>query len=185
DAQAIPLVMGWATPSGPVANAVFNEVTDHIIAQVKKEKPDGLLLSLHGAMVVESHLDGDGAVLAKLRQALGNDLPIVVTLDLHGNISERLVSLSTAAISYRTNPHVDQRARGLQAADLMVRTLRGEVRPVPALAKPLVIVNIMVQDTSQEPLKLVLEECRRTEQKPGILAVSMLPGFPYADVPQM
>src|SRR5581483_6708914 len=109
----------------------------------------------------------------------------VVTLDLHGNISERLVSLSTAAISYRTNPHVDQRARGLQAADLMVRTLRGEVRPVPALAKPLVIVNIMVQDTSQEPLKLVLEECRSTEQKPGILAVSMLPGFPYADVPQM
>src|SRR5262249_3343840 len=63
-AELLPIVMGWATPSGPVADAVFDEITGHIIAEVKKQRPDGLLLALHGAMVAQSHLDGDGEVLA-------------------------------------------------------------------------------------------------------------------------
>lgn len=184
-AELLPLVMGWATPGGPVADAVFEEITSHIISEVKRLQPDGLLLSLHGAMVTASHRDGDGEVLARLRAGLGSTLPIMITLDLHGNISERLVDLSTAAIAYRTNPHVDQKARGLEAANLMVRTLRGEIRPVQALAKPPALVNIMVQDTSEPPLKVLIDACRQTEKRPGILAASLLPGFAYADVPHM
>ncbi len=183
--ELLPLVMAWATPSGPVADAVVDEITGHLIDEIKRHKPDGLLLGLHGAMVTESQPDGDGEVLTRLRQGLGPDLPIVVTLDLHGNISERVVGHSTAAIAYRTCPHVDQRARGLQAADLLYRTLKKEVRPVQALAKPPLIVNIMVHDTSEEPLRSFMAECRTVEKKPGILAVSLLPGFAYADVPQM
>lgn len=183
--EVVPLVMGWATPSGPVTDAMLEEVTDYLVREIKKHKPDGLLLAQHGAMVVESFPDGDGEFLARLRRGLGPDLPIVVTLDLHGNISEQVTRHSTAAIAYRTCPHVDQRARGLQAADLLLRTLKKEIRPVQALAKPPVIVNIMVHDTSEEPLRSFMEEARSIEKKPGILAVSLLPGFPYADVPQM
>ncbi|MBI3411371.1 MAG: M81 family metallopeptidase [Planctomycetes bacterium] len=184
-AEAIPIVMAWATPSGPVTDAVFEEVLAEFIDRIRKAEPEGLLLALHGAMVTDSYSDGDGEVLARLRAALGPDLPIILTLDLHGNLSERLVALSTAAIAYRTCPHVDQRARGAQASELLVRTIRGEVRPRQAISKPPVIVNIMVHDTSADPLKALMEEMRHTEKKPGILAASLLPGFAYADVPQM
>jgi microcystin degradation protein MlrC len=183
--EPVPIVMAWATPAGPVTDDVFDEVTRALIDGVRRARPDGLLLALHGAMVTESHLDADGEVLARLRQALGPDFPIVVTLDLHGNLSRRLTDGCTAAVAYRTNPHVDQRACGRRAARLLVRTLRGEVRPCVALAKPPLLVNIMVQDTSREPLKSFMDEARALEERPGVLAASLLPGFAYADVPQM
>jgi microcystin degradation protein MlrC len=183
--EAVPILMAWATPSGPVTDDVFEEITQAIIDGVQRQRPDGLLLALHGAMVAESHLDADGEILARLRRALGAKFPIVITLDLHGNLSQRLIGACTAAVAYRTNPHIDQRESGRRAARLMVRTLRGDVRPCTALAKPPLIVNIMVQDTSQEPLKSFLDEVRGLESRPGVLAASLLPGFAYADVPQM
>lgn len=183
--ELLPLGMAWATPSGPVADEVFDEVTAYLCDELERQQPDGLLLALHGAMVAEPHLDADGEILARFRQAVATELPIVVTLDLHGNISQRVVEQSTAAIAYRTCPHVDQRERGRQAAELMDRILRRDVRPCQALAKPPVIVNIMVHDTSEEPLRSFMAECRRLEHESGVLAVSLLPGFAYADVPQM
>lgn len=183
--EPIPILMAWATPSGPVTDTMLDEVTHRIIRDLQWHRPDGLLLALHGAMVVESYPDGDGEVLARIRQAMGPDFPIVVTFDLHGNLSQRQIDHCTAAVAYRTCPHVDQRECGRRAAELLVRTLRGEVQPRTALAKPPVIVNIMVHDTSQQPLRSFMEEARALEAQPGILAVSLLPGFAYADVPQM
>jgi microcystin degradation protein MlrC len=183
--EPVPLLMAWATPSGPVTAQAYDEITALLIDAVKRERPDGLLLALHGAMVTESHLDADAETLARLRAALGPDLPIVITLDLHGNLPERLIEHSTAAVSYRTNPHVDQRECGRRAASLLVRHLRGEVRLTQSLAKPPLLINIMVQDTSREPLHSFMEDARRREEKPGVLAVSLLPGFAYADVPAM
>src|SRR5262245_13735328 len=85
--EPIPLAMAWAAPSGPVADAVVDEVTGRIADELRRQRPDGLLLALHGAMVTESHLDGDGEVLNRIRQAVGPELPIVITFDLHGNLS--------------------------------------------------------------------------------------------------
>ena len=183
--EPVPLLMAWATPAGPVTDDAFDEITGRLIDALREQRPDGLLLALHGAMVAESHPDADGETLARLRAALGPDFPIVVTLDLHGNLSERLVTLSHAAVAYRTNPHVDQRECGRRAASLLVRHLHGEVRLTQALAKPPLLVNIMVQDTSKEPLRSFMDEARAREKRPGVLAVSLLPGFAYADVPQM
>ncbi len=183
--EPVPLLMAWATPSGPVSDDVFEEVTGNLCEQLRRQKLDGLLLALHGAMVTESFLDGDGEVLSRVRSAAGPDLPIVVTFDLHGNLSQKQIDACTAAVAYRTCPHVDQRETGLRAASLLARTLRGEVRPATALAKPPLIVNIMTHDTSQEPLRSLLAEAAALERRPGVLAVSLLPGFAYADVPQM
>jgi microcystin degradation protein MlrC len=182
--EPVPILMAWATPSGPVVDAVLDEITAALIDGLGRERPDGLLLALHGAMVVESYPDGDGEVLSRVRRAFP-ELPIVVTFDLHGNLSERQIASCNAAVAYRTCPHVDQRECGQRAAALLRRTLRGKVRPCQALAKPPLIVNIMTHDTSCEPLRSFLEEARAIEQRPGILAVSLLPGFAYADVPQM
>lgn len=183
--EPMPLVMAWATPSGPVADAVLEEITAYLIERLRATQPDGLLLALHGAMVAESYPDADGEVLARLREALGPGLPIAVTLDLHGNVSKQLVENCTFAVAYRTCPHVDQRECGRRAANLLARTLRGEIRPVQALAKPQVIVNIMTHDTSQDPLRLLIKEARAAERGRGVLAASFLPGFAYADVPHM
>jgi microcystin degradation protein MlrC len=183
--EAVPIGMAWATPAGPVADDVFEEVTGRLIEGLRRQPTDGLLLALHGAMVAASHPDADGEVLTRLRRALGPDFPIVVTLDLHGNLSQRLIDQCNTAVAYRTCPHVDQRECGRRAASLLRRLIRGEVRPRQALAKPPLIVNIMVHDTSREPLKSFMDEARELERQPGILAASLLPGFAYADVPQM
>jgi microcystin degradation protein MlrC len=183
--EPIPIVMAWATPSGPVADAVLEEVAGKIIDGIRRQQPDGLLLALHGAMVTESYLDADGEVLFRLRQALGSDFPIVVSLDLHGNLSPRLIDSCQAAVAYRTYPHVDQRECGRRAASLLVRLLRKEIQPRMALAKPPLIINIMTQETAREPMKLFMDAIRDLEKRPGILLASLLPGFAYADVPQM
>ncbi|HWG46014.1 MAG TPA: M81 family metallopeptidase [Gemmataceae bacterium] len=183
--EPVPLLMAWATPSGPVTEDVFDEITARLGELLLETRPDGLLLALHGAMVAQSHLDADGEVLARLRRTVGRELPIAVTLDLHGNLSQRLIDHCDLAVAYRTCPHVDQRECGRRAAALLMRRLRGEIRPCLALAKPPLLVNIMAHDTSQPPLRPFMEAARALEQQPGILAASLLPGFAYADVPQM
>jgi microcystin degradation protein MlrC len=183
--EPIPVVMAWATPSGPVADEVLDLVTGHLIHQIEEDKPDGLLLALHGAMVAQSFPDADGEVLSRLRRAVGPDFPIVTTLDLHGNLSQRLIDQCQAGVAYRTYPHIDQRETGRRAASILVRLLRREIQPRQALSKPPLIINIMTQETSQEPMKSFMDEARALERQPGILAASILPGFPYADVLQM
>jgi microcystin degradation protein MlrC len=183
--EAVPLGMAWATPSGKVTDDIYEEVIGRLIESLRGTPCDGLLLALHGAMVTQSLLDADGETVARIRKAVGPRFPIVVTLDLHGNVSQRLVEQCDATVAYRTNPHVDQRECGRRAANILVRTVQGAVRPRQVLAKPPLIVNIMVQDTSRPPLVELMDEARALEKKPGILAASLLPGFAYADVPQM
>jgi microcystin degradation protein MlrC len=183
--EPVPLLMAWATPAGLVADAIFDEITGQLSELLRDSRADGLLLALPGAMVAQSHLDADGEVLERLRRAVGRDLPLAVTLDLHGNLSQHLIDLCDVAVAYRTCPHVDQRECGRRAAALLIRRLRGEIRPRQALAKPPLLLNIMTHDTSLPPLRPFMDSVRALEQEPGILTASLLPGFAYADVPQM
>jgi microcystin degradation protein MlrC len=183
--EPVPILMAWATPSGPVADDVVDEVTASMIKELHRQKPDGLLLALHGAMVAESYPDADGEVLSRLRRALGPDFPIIVTFDLHGNLSQRQIDNCNAAVAYRTCPHVDQEECGRQAYSLLHLLLRNGAHPVQALAKPPMIISIMTHDTSREPLKSFMEEVQSLHERPGILSANLLPGFAYADVPQM
>jgi microcystin degradation protein MlrC len=202
-----PVVMACATPAGPVSDDVLVEVVDHIIRKVQPRTRrlasspltlihgrgardeegdiDGLLLALHGAMVCDGYPDGDGEVLHRLRQAFGPDFPIVVTLDFHANLSELMVRNSSAIVFYQTNPHVDQRQRGLVAASIIARIVRGEVRPTQAFAKPANIITIACQNTSLDPLRPFIDEAHELERQPGVLSANISAGFPYADVYEM
>jgi microcystin degradation protein MlrC len=183
--EPVPLLMAWATPAGPVSDAAFEEIAEALLEGLRRERCDGLLLALHGAMVTRSILDADAELLARIRAVVGPDLPIAVTLDLHGNIPQRLIDQTTLTVAYRTNPHLDQRECGRRAARLLVRTLRGEIQPVQALARPPLLIPILAQDTSCEPLAGFMARARALEEQPGILAVSLLPGFAWADVPHL
>jgi len=146
---------------------------------------DGLLVAPHGAGVCESEPDMDGHWLATLRQRIGPAVPMISTLDLHANVSPRMIASCDATIAYRTNPHLDQGARGLEAAALMNRTLRGEIRPTQAAAFPNVAINIATQETAAPPCDALIAAADAELARPGILSNSTVLGFPYADVAEM
>ena len=183
DYDAYPTLMASATPAGPVTDDAFDRLTDMLIQHLKSvPKCDGLLLALHGALVAESYPDGDGEILRRLRVEFGHDLPIVVTLDQHANVSEQMVAESTALVIYKTTPHIDQRQRGFQAAELMMRILRDEVRPTQVLTKPPMLLNILYHNTSVPPMAPILTQAKSMEAYPGVLATNVALGYPYADV---
>ena len=178
-----PMMMATATLAGHVTDSAFKKLTEILIQQLNATpKLGGLLLALHGAMVVESYPDGDGEVLRRLRESFGQSLPIVVTLDHHANVSQQMVEKSTALVIYKTNPHIDQRQRGIQAAELILRILRDGVKPTQALAKPPMILNILYQNTSAEPMNTIIQTAQQIENNPKVLVANVAAGYPYADV---
>ncbi|HEV2295425.1 MAG TPA: M81 family metallopeptidase [Tepidisphaeraceae bacterium] len=184
--EAVPIFAAWATPSGTVVSEAYRELLQMILRGLDEAgRVDGLLVAPHGAGVCESEPDMDGHWLATLRQRIGAEKPMIGTLDLHANISRRMIDSCDGMIAYRTNPHLDQRARGLEAAALMARTLRGEVRPTQAVSFPNVAINIATQETDAPPCSMLVAQADAERAKPGVLSISTVLGFPYADVPEM
>jgi microcystin degradation protein MlrC len=112
-------------------------------------------------------------------------MPIIGTLDPHANLSPAMIEATDALTAYRTNPHLDQRDRGFEAANLMVRTLRGEIRPVQAAMMPPMFINIERQHSETPPLLNFQQFAREMGTRPGVLSTSVVLGFPYADVAEM
>ena len=186
EAGAVPLLAALAIPSGTVSGAAFERIASELLEDLRRAMPlDGVLLALHGATVSQTHPDADGELLRRVREAVGAEIPIVVTLDLHANVSPRLISLASAAVAYRTNPHLDQRERGREAASLLLRTLRGEARPVQALETPPLLIQISRQHTAGEPARQLYDGIAEVMAWPGILSASIAMGFYYADVAEM
>jgi microcystin degradation protein MlrC len=187
DYELQPLLAASATPAGAVQTEAFETLVAELLERLAAALPsiDGLLLALHGAMVAEGFPQADGEVVRRVRQLVGPDFPVVVTHDYHGNVPPQLVADATALIIYKTCPHIDQPERGLQAAELIVRTIRGEVKPVSAIVKPEVLFNIAFHNTNAGPMKPLMDAAIALENAPGILAVSIAAGYQYADVPAM
>lgn len=183
DYTAYPMMWASAIPAGRVTDDAFDRLTEMLIQHLRAApKHEGVLLALHGAMVSESYPDGDGEILRRLRETFGYDLPIVVTLDQHTNVSQQMVDESTALVIYKTTPHIDQRQRGLQAAELMMRIRKEGVTPTQALAKPPMLLNIRYHVTSAEPTRAILNAAKELEQDPNVLVANVALGYPYADV---
>jgi microcystin degradation protein MlrC len=186
DVTAVPLFAARALPSGRIVAADYRRLVDALLATVRECGPlDGILAAPHGATVSEEYPDADGQWLSELRQLVGPDLPIVATLDAHANLSELMVDAVNAIVAYRTNPHLDQRARGEEAARLLVQTVRGQVRPVMRAAFPPVAISIEQQCTDEPALQPLYQCADRQLQEPGVLSNSILLGFPYSDVQEM
>src|SRR5262249_23152084 len=158
---------------------------DTLVTGVRTAKPDGVLIALHGAMVTPKYPSGDAEVLRRLREAIGPYMSLAASLDFHGNVSLVMAHHADILVGYQTYPHIDQRARGLLAAELLTRMVRGEVRAITRVAKPPMILNLLGQDTAREPMKGLMARAREVEKRPGVLSVSLMAGFPYADVPEM
>ncbi|HEX5415211.1 MAG TPA: M81 family metallopeptidase, partial [Chloroflexota bacterium] len=126
----VPLLAATATPSGLVTRDAFEHLRDSLLEAVREAGDcDGVLLALHGALVAEGYDDGDGELLAAVRRLVGPKIPIVATLDMHANLTARMVESADALIGYDQLPHVDAGEKGEKAARLLFATLRGEIRP--------------------------------------------------------
>jgi microcystin degradation protein MlrC len=182
-----PAYIASAIPKGPLTKDTFETLTQRLIASLKAApKLDGILLALHGAMVADGYPQADEEIVRRVRAAFGPSIPIVVTHDFHGNPSPEIVRLSTALVSYQQNPHLDTRLRGRRAASIMARTLRGEIKPVQVIVKPAMVYNIIFQNTYAEPLLPITKASMDLEQSNAkILAVSVMGGYQYSDVPYM
>ena len=184
--QLYPTLLARATPQGTVTDKAFETMTAELVRRLKAApKLDGVLLALHGAMVVESHPHGDAEIVRRVREALGEDMPIVVTHDFHANVSEEIIEYSDVLITYKECPHLDPKDRGLQAGEIMAGIVSGKVKPVQAISKPAMLLNLIHHDTFKQPLKPIVDESKRLEKDPRILAVSVPGGYQWADVPAM
>lgn len=176
---------GSATPKGPVAKAVYESLVTELISSLKSQKLDAILLALHGAMVAEHFPQADEETLRRVRQAFP-DIPIVVTHDFHANISPQTLNYCTALIVYQQTPHIDTRARGQRAANILMRTLRGEIKPVQSMVKPPMVFNILYHNTFAGVLHPITQDSINLENSnPKILSASVVAGYQYADVPFM
>ncbi len=184
--DAMPIFAARALPYGIVAADAFDALLARMDLAIERAGSfDGLLVAPHGATVAANHADADGHWLTRLRNRFGKKMPIIGTLDLHANVSPKMVAACDALIGYRMNPHLDQRQRGIDAAKLMARTLRGEVKPTMAAAFPPLAVNIERQLTAEPPCKTLYDYANAMLGEAGVLSNSVILGFPYADVEEM
>jgi microcystin degradation protein MlrC len=170
-------------PSGTVTDDAFETVTGMILGAVDSKDPiDGALLHLHGAMVSDSHEDAEGEFLARLRKRLGFDAPVIVTLDLHANVTQRMADNANALIAYRTYPHIDQYERAWQGAELLERAMRGEIRPKTVIARRPMLYGLDHGRTQQGPMAELIARGEAVENSGEALAVSICAGFSRANI---
>ena len=184
--EVVPLISARATPSGAIMGETFEEIASLMLGRLEAEGPwDAVFLALHGAAVVDTYPDADGELIARVQRLIGERIPIGVALDMHANVSSKMVRHSTVVTLYQTNPHVDAFERAAECGDIVLRAARGEVSPVQALVRVPAVVNILAQGTYEEPMRGIVERARQVLGRPGMLAASVAEGYPYADVAEM
>ncbi|HEY8292976.1 MAG TPA: M81 family metallopeptidase [Thermomicrobiales bacterium] len=184
--EVVPLYFTTTGPLGIISADAFERISAECLQLLTDHGPwDGILLVLHGAAVSEQFHDADGEFAARVRALVGPEMPIGISLDLHGNITARMVASATVTNLYRTNPHLDARIRARECGEIIVRTVRGEVHPVQAIETPPLVVNIIKQFTGAEPMLGMVNDVEEVLRRPGMLSASAVMGYPYADVPEM
>lgn len=181
----IELVPTFATstePSATISKHAYETIRDTLIGAIQAAGPvDAIVLSLHGAGTAEGIDDVEGTFLGELREAVGREVPIVVTLDLHGNTTQTMLDHADALLYCHEYPHVDGVDRGKEAVGLAAKIVRGEVKPVMHLERlPLMVPP---STTVDGPARAINELCFAWEAKPGIIDCAFTHGFPHTDVP--
>jgi microcystin degradation protein MlrC len=179
--ELLPVLSVWVTPSGIVTSDTLSSLVTNLAEQLVALRPDGVALSIHGAMVSEIDRDGDGWMLEQVREAVGWDIPVIAELDLHANISARMVEAADMLVGYDTYPHVDMAERGAEVIDLLVRMIHGEINPAMAMVKPPMLPTSQRMMTAHDPMASIMRRAHEIENDPRVLNVTFAGGFPPSD----
>ena len=177
-----PLSWCSASPSAHVTEDAFERVAAMLLDDIAAARPDAVYLDLHGAMVTEHSEDGEGALLSRLRTALGPEVPIVASLDLHANISTEMCDAATALVAYRSYPHIDMAETGARAASVMDMILAAGGAASNYFQPTDFLIPINAQCTMEEPAGGIYHRLAELEQPPGVWSLSFAMGFPPADI---
>lgn len=187
DISIAPLIAARANSGSPLSAACYSYLRSALIDGLERAMPvDGVLLSHHGSMAAAGEFDPEGDIAAEVRRRVGGAAPVLMTLDLHGNVTRRMVEHCTAILGYEEYPHRDTFRTGQRAARLLVRTCRGEVSPCMACAKlPLLLTAFHATTDGDAPFARLMRRAKELEHKPGILSTSLFFVGSYIDVPEM
>ncbi len=180
--QVTHAVSASARPGGRVTSVTFAALIEPLLALARAQPFDGILLALHGAMVIEESDDGEGELLARLRAVVGSDIPIAITLDPHANVTERMVELANIVVSFKTYPHVDMRECAVQAGQILHRAMAGEIAPRTLCVGCPMLEEVNGGRTDVGPMIERLVMACAHEQRPDAFAVSINAGFGNADI---
>ncbi len=179
-----PSIAASASPAGRVTADVFEHVKERMLADLRRGGPwTGVLLDLHGAMVTEGVDDGEGDLIAAVRKEVGPRVPIAVTLDFHGNLSEAMVRGADLLHGYKTYPHVDMAERGVEATERLLDVIAGRIRPTAAFRKPPILPPLGSQGTARGPMRRLYDLAAEMERDERVVSVTVFAGFPHADIP--
>ena len=178
-AQYTLAIAASAWPSGPVEDDAFDFISERICAAVAKGC-DAILLDLHGAMVTQSHEDGEGELLHRIR-AFAPEVPIAVSLDMHTNLYPDLVERCQVIAGYQTYPHIDMHGTSLRAAEALLAMLQGRARPAMVWGNRPMLPHVMRQSSLDSPNREIQARCKQMEKR-GALCASLFVGFPHADI---
>ena len=186
DVHVVPLLFAITGPIGTITTDAFESISQEMLSLLEDRGPwDGVLLSLHGAAVSEGYPDADGEIAERVRTLVGPDVKVGLSVDMHANLSRKMIENVDVATVYRTNPHLDPKIRAFECAEMIRDTIRGEIDPVMWLEIPPVVINIVKQFTDENPMKSVMENLDKTLSFQNIIHGSVAEGYPYADVEEM
>lgn len=180
--EIVPTFATSTEPSATIARAAYDEIRDRLFAAIYAAgEIDALCLALHGAGSAVGIDDVEGHLLGELRQEFGSELPIVVTLDLHGHTTPAMVEHANLLLYCHAYPHVDTYERGEEAVELASQIVRGDINPVLHLI--LLPMMLPPSTTVTGPAKLIADRCREWETQSGMIDCAFVHGFPHTDVP--
>ena len=184
DVEIVPVVNMFANPSGPVTRDVYEFVESKLLQTIQEKGPfDGVMVLFHGAMVAEGHPDAEGDILEMLRCALGWEIPIVSSLDLHANVTEKMVCCANALVPFEHYPHTDTYDTAKAAAQIFADALFGKCNPVMAYRR---IPHLMpLYPTERQEIRPIYDLSHKLQEEPDVLSVRFTHGFFASDIEEL
>lgn len=184
DWTPLPIIHGWAGAHGPLTAATLDYFAAQIRTRLAAARPlDAMYFALHGAAVADGMPDTEGHLLAVVRQVIGDQVPLVISLDHHANLTGAMVEAVDGLVGHRTQPH-DQFETGMLAAQQLFALLRQEIEPTIAWRKIPLITHQEQFLTARGPMKTWFDQARQIETRPGVVSASTFPMQPWMDVPE-
>lgn len=178
------VIWAGASPSAHVTRDAYERIAGEILDAARTGQYDAVYLDLHGAMVTEHLDDGEGELLARMRQIVGPDVPVVASLDLHANVTAQMLQSADALVAFRTYPHVDMADTGEHAARLLLARIAAGASWTRNERRLPFLIPINGMCTMLQPSQGVYGALAQLEQTPGVTSISFAPGFPAADFPE-
>ena len=178
-----PLLWTFPVPGGTVEQSAYDHLKGLLLERLKKAGAcDGVYLDLHGAMVTQNLEDAEGDLVASVRQIVGRAIPIVMTIDLHANVTRTMADKTDVIIAFDYYPHTDMYERGGEAAAVLAGIIKKEIRPAVAFRQLPLVSVVPMQCSYREPMKRLIERMHAIEGEKNIVNAGMALGYPYADI---